>query len=478
MPNFIIYKGKHKHSFRYKEGSLLIDVLRESGFLISAPCGGNGHCGKCLVKLNVNDKEEDVLACQTRVYDDCSVYLPDDSDIVSEGSSVKNISDTINDYGVAIDLGTTTIEISLVDLNDGKRICSNREWNLQRSYGADVISRIDYCINNKDGLQTLSDLVRKQILDMIDRLCSIQGIDRDRITRGFLAGNTVMQHIFCNIDPGSIALAPFTPNCYFIDNETVNLENIPIRLSPCISGYVGGDIVSGLSALNLNKETILYIDIGTNGEMAIGNSESLHTCSVACGPAFEGAEISCGMHATSGAISKVWVEEGRIAYETIDNTEVKGICGSGLIDMVASLLDLNYLDESGYLDEDIDENIFINQMDIRKLQLAKAAIASGIKTLMNAVGLTYNDIDKLYIAGSFGNNLNLNSAARIGMIPRELINKTILCGNNCLSGVEAELYKKEDNKLLNIKKISNYIELSSSKEFSDFFVEEMAFPEV
>ena len=253
-----------------------------------------------------------------------------------------------------------------------------------------------------------------------------------------------------------------------------------------MAGYVGGDITAGLLSTGLHEKAgkSLFIDVGTNGEMALGGRDGFVCCAVASGPAFEGAGIERGMSASFGAIHRVELTDGGLTYEVLGGGEAEGICGSGLLDLVACLLELGYLDESGCLAEDehgeavfyLTEKVYITQKDVRQLQLAKAAVAAGIKRLMQSEHATFSDIDALYLAGGFGNRLRPESAVRIGMLPRELL--AVPCGNSALAGAEAALLNPAARETLReIQANCRYLELSSDAAFNDLFIEEMSFPE-
>ncbi len=484
---FVHYNNSHiAHSF--EPGDRLLDLLQKWGCSVGAPCGGHGLCGKCKVTLKVGDELREVRACSTLLTEDCEVFLPDDSrePLWKSEQKAENTGGGREGFGVAVDLGSTTVAVSLFDLNSGKEIGSTSRWNILKSYGADVISRIGYCMEHADGLDRLCREQQAQILQMLSFLCAENALPKEEIREGFLAGNTVMEHIFAKISPASIAVAPYLPLSYFTAGEAVILEGIPFYLSPCVAGYLGGDITAGLLAAKVcdSEKTSLFIDVGTNGEIVLGNKNGLTSCTVASGPAFEGAGISCGMPALCGAIYRVFPQAGHLGFEVLGGGEAKGICGSGLLDLLACLLDLGYLDESGSLRgnrEDrfyLTDSVYISQRDIRQLQLAKAAIAAGITRLTETKKISFGDIDQLYLSGGFGSGIRSESAVRIGMLPEELADKVILLGNTSLSGAaQALLAPSKRRELPEIKKKCAYLELSSDIGFNDRFVEAMSFPE-
>ena len=445
--------------------TLLSEALKNAGYPVAQPCGGNGKCGKCTVLLNGTP----VRACCTCICGENEIEL----EALSGGNILGGGEDIIipdvpeTGLGAAVDLGTTTVAIRVFDLETGAVVAAYTDWNAQSPYGADVISRIDY-INKNNALDELSGVIRRQMFSFVEPF---------KVKRIFLAGNTVMQHIFAGLSPSSIAVAPFTPVTLF-ENYSGELNGIPVTYSPCAAGYVGGDITAGLLASKLHnaEKPSLFIDIGTNGEMGIGNRDGFTVCAVASGPAFEGAEISCGMPGLEGAVNHVYSENGDIKYTVIGDALPKGICGSGLIDLIAVLLETEDIDISGRLDETyyLTENVYLTGADVRKLQLAKAAVRAGISVLMEESGLDFEDIEHLYISGGFGNYLNIENAAKIDMLPAGLAGKTVLLGNTSLKGASMALLSEKSRKeLFEIQKKCRYTELSGSGHFSEEFIEHM-----
>jgi uncharacterized 2Fe-2S/4Fe-4S cluster protein (DUF4445 family) len=421
-------------------------------------------------------------------------------------------------YAIAIDIGTTTIAAYLLDSNTGENLDTASGLNSQRIFGADVISRIQYSMQGDGKLELLQQKILSQINDLCISLADRNNISRENIYSITLAGNTTMLHLFYGIDPSGIALAPFIPgflgamnisSSYFKD---FSLDCIIFSL-PSISGYVGADIVSGILATNMhNKDELsLLIDIGTNGEIVLGNKEKLYCCSTAAGPAFEGAHISCGLGGITGAVDSAFLENNLVQFSTIGNEKAMGICGSGIIDIVAVLLKNGFIDFTGRildednLKEDMDsdlikklkveknmsafliadasesgngENIVFTQGDIREVQLAKAAISAGILSLLNKAERSVSEIDHLYIAGGFGSYISKKSAADIGLFPAELLNKTESVGNTAgLGALSCALSEDNYHRTREIAKMTEYIELSSDSFFNMKYMEEMVFPE-
>lgn len=474
-------------------GESILGFLTRNGFSVPAACGGNGKCGKCKVKLRLEDEERVVLACKTKIPDkDAVVEIENlEADLSWNESGCGEEAKTVQKrkgLGAAADLGTTTIAAALYDLESGSLLGTKSEWNLQQSAGADVISRIAFCMEKTCGLELLSAAARNQLKEMISELCRENGRSFEELAEVFLAGNTVMQHVFAGKDPESLAKAPFTVPCYFDDDKAYDFFGAKLCFAPCAAAYVGGDITAGLLGSGVYRKDgkNLFIDIGTNGEMALGGKDGFISCAVASGPAFEAAGIECGMPAAAGAVSAVRINGDSLEFDVIGSCEAKGICGSGLLDLAACLVKLGIIDESGYLEEDengdqrfyLTDKVYISQKDVRQLQLAKAAVAAGIRILMSESGAEYSDVTAFYLAGGFGNRLKPESAAAIGMIPKELVSKAASAGNTGLAGAESALLAPSlRGELIRIKNNCKYIELSSDSRFNDLYVEEMSFPE-
>jgi uncharacterized 2Fe-2S/4Fe-4S cluster protein (DUF4445 family) len=481
-----------------KKHDLLIRVLQDHGFDVYSPCGGNGICGKCKVWIM---GEGSVTACMYPVTEPVDIVLPDkrEAKILSEQHShtipvpfMPGPSAQLSSFprGVAIDLGTTSLVFHLVDLVTGSLVETRVVLNPQAQYGADVISRISYAFMRVGGLERLQSLIIDAINREINHLTQKAGISDENIVKMTVAGNTTMLHLLLGVDPKPIALAPFKPR--FTDEQVMTAKDLnlhchadaTVKLLPSVSAYVGADIVAGLASVRHEKEdgNYLFMDIGTNGELALVRPEGILCCSAAAGPAFEGARISCGMGGMEGAIS---VYNGN-GYHVIGDTSPAGVCGSGLIDLVAFLLDSGILSEDGLLPGDFvvetadrsgtGEPIVITQQDIREVQLAKSAIAAGIKILLQHAGLTIEQIDGLYLAGGFGNYINPESAARIGLFPKEMASRTIPLGNT--SGTGALLALKStlfDQVMSELLERTEYIELSRNEEFNLEFAMNMNF---
>lgn len=480
-------------------------MLRRNGFSPSAPCGGNGRCGKCGVELIKDGCSHHVLSCRSEVEGDCTLIVPerDTGGEILTGSSGYKLSHSPREgLGAAVDIGTTTVALRLFDLESGDELGQKSAWNAQGPYGADVLSRTQYIMENSGGLELLCSLIRKQIFSLLRQLCDELGRDMREIKELFVAGNTIMQHIFAALSPASIALAPFQPLSLFDDGKPLRVDGMDVFFAPCAAGYVGGDITAGLMSARLMQEhdKALYLDIGTNGEMALGGKDGFVSCAVACGPAFEGAGISCGMASTEGAINHVDWADGSFRLSVIGGGRPRGICGSGIIDLMAVLLRLGIVDGSGlllspdeapegfeaWLDEDEngngilflteDDSVYFTAEDVRQLQLAKAAVAAGISVLLKETGTDFEDIEVLYIAGGFGNHMRPESAAEMGMLPEALLGRTVSAGNASLSGAAQALLSLETRaELFSLHSRCAYLELSGNAAFNTAYPAHMSF---
>ena len=496
MPEYSLFIHSDSMSETIMAGceNSLLEIARSHGFNIDAPCGGKGKCRGCRVTVNgpVKDPSGNVHDAVNEELIACCHYPAGDLDIHIKESRGNKIqldavaitpepsADGETSYGLAIDIGTTTIAVYLYDLSSGKCRASLGEMNSQRPYGADVISRIVYS-SEENGLETLTGNVRDQLMRMAKAVCP----DISRIKKISIAGNTVMEHLFAGLSPKTIGVAPFTPLSYF-GNEIPASDifegfapDTKIYLCPAVSGYIGGDITAGIlsSGLFASEETMLFIDIGTNGEMCIGNKDKLYCCSTAAGPAFEGAGIECGAPAAEGSISSV---SDDLSYEVIGGTEPTSICGSAVIDAISALLKNEFIDETGAMDEDryyFTDNVWISDKDVRKIQLAKSAIRAGIETLLQISGKTYDDVSKVLIAGGFGAYLKPSSACGIGLLPPAFIDKTFHIGNSAGRGAALALNEPAREQLSAIKEKCIYEELSGSAIFNTHYLNYMGFYE-
>lgn len=484
-----VYNSEGLKEFNIDTGVNLLSFLREVGYDILSPCGGNGNCGKCVVDIKGEGR---VISCIYSVTHDITITLPDKKTAAiitaqSEYCIKKSLKPgaynkfSSSPFGVAIDIGTTSLVFYLVNLLTGTLVETRPVLNPQTKYGADVISRINYCSQEKNGLKLLQEEIINEVNSQLLHFIETMGISKNELVKISVSGNTTMLHLFLGVDPVPIALAPYVPK--FTDEQLLSGKDLAltchpealIKVLPSISAYVGADIVAGIaSLLKTDAKNYLFIDVGTNGEMALLTPEKIYSCATAAGPAFEGANISSGMAAVEGAIS---VYENK-KIKSVGNAEPIGICGSGLIDIVAYLLNEKIIDQEGYMATkfEVTPSVSLTPADVREVQLAKSALYSGIKILMQEAGLEYNDISKLYLAGGFGNYINYKSAVRIGLLPREMEQKIIPVGNT--SGAGALLALRSTDFDLNIQNVlsrSHYIELSTHDDFVMEFAMNMYF---
>ena len=409
--------------------------------------------------------------------------------------------------GLAVDLGTSTLAAHLLDLRKGIELGAKAIANPQLPFGADVLSRITYV---REGGEEALKRLREAVVEGVNRLATElsfeAGVASDEIIHIVVVGNPTMLHLFLGVDPSSIGEAPFVPiwrEALFLRAEELNLKVHPravVEVPPLVSGYVGADTVASILACRLHEKEFpcLLLDLGTNGEIVLGWKERLLTCSAAAGPAFEGGRISCGMPALKGAISHVHLEKGSFNFEVIGGGEPLGICGSGLVDLLALLLEEGLVDATGRFSPRPDhalfsrlighgnnakllitEGIYLTQRDIRELQLAKAAIRAGIELLLDKAGLNPQEIQCVYLAGAFGSQMRPQALAKIGVIPNELLPKLQSVGNAAASGAIAMLLNQELIKEATlVAKKAEHVELACEKKFVEVFVANMKFTRV
>jgi len=430
---------------------------------------------------------------------------------VFEEAGCRKITDCsaeeMNNLGVAVDVGTTTMAAYLIDLNSGAQLACASEMNPQRSFGGDVISRVDYAGSDAEGLNRLQSLVAQAIERMGMRMLKECGRNADDVRHVVCVGNTIMMHLLAGLETMHIAKAPFTPvyaRSWAVPAEALNIgfNQAQVTLGPCVAGYVGADTVAAALACGMDEseDVQLLIDIGTNGEIALGNKDGLICCSAAAGPAFEGAHIRCGSGAQDGAVDHVTIADGRVSVSVLGDGEPKSICGSGLVDAVAQMLDAGIMDETGRIDEDFapdeyqdyifefegnpafsldgrnENGVFVCQQDLREVQLAKAAIAAGVQVLMNEAGIDFDQVTKLCLAGGFGNYIDRESAVTIGLLPSELNGRIEAVGNAAGTGARQMLKNRTWSvRADSLREKMRYVELSARADFQSLFVEKMMF---
>ena len=497
-------------------GTLLLSAARTAGVFIDSPCGGNGTCGKCAVLLTQGDKQEHVLACQTAIDRDCTVLLEHASSLSTlQSGTERNIpfvpyqpehTAVVGACFAAVDLGTTSIVCYLLDGSTGEQIASVGMQNPQSAFGADVIARANYVLTGDDP-HALRTIVIRALNELIATAAAQARRTAVQVTRISIVGNTVMHHILLGLPLAQLVRAPYLP---FSQEKrmlpaqelglSVHLDAI-VFLPPVIGGFVGADTVACLSATAFERivEPTLLLDIGTNGELVCTNGTRRVSCSTAAGPAFEGATISCGMRAESGAIDHVWLVDGTLHFSTIKNTPARGICGSGLIELIALLVKSGTIDETGkfcsdaklssrlFTDSDGKTSFLVtqdhlpitfSQKDVRELQLGKAAIHAGISVLLESLSLQESQITRVLLAGAFGNHLSPDALCDIGLLPEAFRGKVESIGN--AAGEGAKLYLRnyplfEASEPL--ARETEYIELSLSAAFTNYYIDAMSFPE-
>ncbi|MCD6507201.1 DUF4445 domain-containing protein [Candidatus Poribacteria bacterium] len=418
-------------------------------------------------------------------------------------------------YGLALDIGTTTVVGSLVNLITGGEVAVSSEMNPQAVYGGDVVSRLTYAIEREEGLDALNDKVVGVINKIVDELIILSGVDRESIYDVTVVGNSAMHHLFLKIPPHHLAVLPYVPAVSDpVDAPAWKLgikvnEMANVHYLPNVAGFVGADAVGVILATGLGrrKGLTLAIDIGTNGEVVLSNGERVMACSTAAGPAFEGANITHGMRAAPGAIESFRIREnGEIDIKVIGNNTPVGICGSGIFDIVAELLRIGVVDSSGRMrkreelegklpealieriveDEthglsfkvarNEEDQILITQGDIRQVQLAKGAIRAGIEVIMKEMGVKAEDLDEVLMAGAFGSYLRKESALRIGIIPPVPEDKIHFIGNAAMVGAKMALISVDmREEARRIARSVRYVPLATNPEFQTYFMEGMLF---
>lgn len=483
-----------------QEGQTVLDVLQERRVDIRATCGGVGKCRRCQVLVRDEEGLNFKLACTTPVSDGMEVVVERAGAMeVVQGGATRRfpLDNDAQGYGMAVDIGTTTVVAHLHDMATGERLASVGRSNPQIAFGSDVISRISASVDGK--LDMMTGIIQDAMREMKAKLCKIARINPEDVVAVSIAGNTVMEHIAIGLPPDTIGVNPFTPLSLFGDVRDIDGLG-PCYFARCIAGYVGGDITAGMLACGIGEGgTRLFLDLGTNGEMALSVGERIVCCATAAGPVFEGANIHFGMPASPGAISGVTFEDGKVRTNVIGDVAPIGVCGTGVIDAVALMVRLGVVDETGYLlgadelegliaeyagregDRNVfylvdDHSVYITQDDVRSLQLAKAAVCGGIMTMLDAAGIGVSDIESLEIAGGFGAYLNLDSAAAIGLFPEELLPLASSVGNTSGEGATSLLLSSAARERESaIVEQCTYLELSTSAEFNDFYIEMMEF---
>ena len=522
------------------DGANVLEVARNAGISIDAPCGGAGTCGKCRLKLLEGEVEGGKnkrkpqeynegwrLACQSTVVGDVHFMVPAEAasfahDIQTADLSSQEELDRYNHelsnlfasgiargvaqegYGVAIDIGTTTVTAALLDLQSGEIHGKASAGNDQIRFGADVINRI-ISQSKPGGVEALREAIRENtIIPLLHDLCAQAGIESTQISRCVIAGNTTMEHLFLGANGDSIRLEPYEPEFLERHGDTAESTGLPLApaapviFAPNVGSYVGGDITAGVLATLLwnSDEMSFFIDLGTNGEMVYGNRDFMLTCACSAGPAFEGGDISCGMRATHGAIQKLTIDAESMdaSYETVGDCAPVGLCGSGIIDTVAELFRTGIISARGKFaregrrirplsgggceyviafegENGAKRDVTINETDLDNFIRAKGAIFSAFRTMLKSVGATPDDLDRVMIAGGIGSGIDMENAMSIGMLPKMPLEKYRYIGNSSLTGACAMLVSDEaSDKVFELGQSMTYLELSVEPGYMDEFV--------
>ncbi len=482
-------------------GTLLGDLppLRRS---LEMPCSGHGRCGKCRVTaqgalspLSALEQEhltpEEIaqgvrLACCTRVEGDCRVSLAAarTAQIRLEQSAPQSAPDPLyTAFGVAVDIGTTTLAASLYG-PQGKLLAQASAMNPQAGWGADVISRIEASLGGADA--ELAAAVRRGIASLIEEMAHTAHIDAASIDALVVTGNTAMLYLLTQTGPECLSHAPFEATRLFGEALPAAALRLPcpqatVYLPRCISAFVGADIATALLASGIcaQADTRMLVDIGTNGEIALWHDGQLSCCSTAAGPAFEGAGLSMGMAGKTGAVDHIAVQNGALVPHVIGDAAPQGLCGSGVVDALACLLETEQLDETGLLEDDpamIAPPVCLTQKDVRMVQLAKSAVCAGLRTLLREKQLPVERVAELAVAGGFGSYLDVESAGRIGLLPQELVPHVRVIGNAALTG--AAMLLLDRGKIAPIEALAagaQTIDLSTNPAFLNAYTEGMFF---
>ena len=536
MPNITFYrKGiSSPVTVSAESGDSILTAARKANLIVDSPCNGNGTCGKCLVNVRstgLNNKT--VLACATPADREMQVELIDSLDNgklqikhdgltggfpVERNISKHYISETTQTavyfggnqvgtepgntsghlYGIVVDIGTTTLVTALIDLADGRELATAGALNPQSRQAQDVLSRIRYAAD-ENGLEKLQKLLIQELNRLIAEMTESAKVKADHIYEIVLCGNTCMLHLAAGINPASLGKYPYTPSirgdCKLPASQ-LGITAAPlaeIYLPPIISAYVGADITAGMLVAGLDRQsgTTLFIDIGTNGEMVLASGGRLAATSTAAGPAFEGMNISQGMRAAPGAVEAFrFGPDGIRIVNTIGGQNALGICGSGLLDIVAQLITHGLVGKNGRFSQKTDscrsnlltirnnklvfevaDGIYLSQQDIRQVQLAKGAIRAGVEALLSHQRISANDVDKVLIAGSFGYHLNPESLLAIGLLPKEFADKIEFLGNTSKSGGHALLVNEPSRDRIRAASGDvSVVELTDIKDFDRLFV--------
>ncbi len=498
-----------------EDGDSIMKAATIAGVDIVLPCAGQGRCGKCKVsvigvtgpdgKEQLKDSEWEAgvrLACVSSIEGDCTVMV---SSPIEQGISATVDHTPLRDcgfsplaekgFGLAIDIGTTTVAATLMDLSDGSEVSTYSDYNNQVLYGEDVLSRMEFA--SEGGTERLRGLVLKTINGMIANMN--EAYNGKMAMAAIVAANTVMGHLFLGIDPSPLRNPPFVPLMYQnrLSGADSGLDINPkaeVLVMPCLSSYVGGDVTADVlhSGMHNDPRLTLLIDVGTNGEVVLGNDEFLIACSSSAGPAFEGGEVECGTRACPGAVETVRIEDGEFHFSTVGEAEPIGFCGSGLIDLVAQLFLDGRLDKNGRfangdgLTDDGDvrrlsipcgKGMSISESEVQSIMRTKAAIFAASSTLLKNLGMGFKDLDRILIAGGFGRHIDLENAISIGLLPDLPKERFEFIGNAALAGAKSALLCKDTrDEMEQLVPRMTYLDLSNDPSFFDEYSSALFLP--
>lgn len=491
MATLTIRQGQQTWTVPFDPPSSLAAVLAKADIDRAQPCGGHGKCGKCAVVLsgcvsapNAAEKRLGVrLACQAILTGDAVVTLPTQLPMARiEGGRISDLEPVLpmaGRFGAAVDIGTTTVVLQLYDLHSGRCLSAASMLNPQTRIAADVIGRIDASMKGRS--EELEALICSAVQALLASACAQAEVASAEVDAMVITGNTTMLYLLNGRDPSSLSRAPFQADCFY--GCEARLFSRLVYMPQCLHAFVGADTTCALlaSGMTQRSDTALLCDVGTNGELALWHQGKLFIASTAAGPAFEGAGIRWGCASIPGAIDRAEVIGGRIECHTIGDSPAVGICGSGLIDVVAAMLETGDLDETGFLEADefpLRDQAVLVQEDIRAVQLAKAATHAGIMSLLAAADCPPEEVTALYLAGGFGSHLNIRSAVRIGLIPAALEDRVRVIGNAALDGAAMLLMDTRlRRRIADLADVATHVRLDGNAEFAERYIEAMMFPE-
>jgi uncharacterized 2Fe-2S/4Fe-4S cluster protein (DUF4445 family) len=523
----VVFQGDGKQAILHR-GATLLEAAGQAGIILNTPCGGKGICGKCAVTLE--PAGQTVRACQYVVTGDLTVTVPPESRFyrhqilqdglqrpgsvpLSVGRRYLAVTGARPIFGLAIDIGTTTVVAKLFDMLDGRHVATEAALNPQTRFGDDVVSRISYAQSEAQA-NDLNRVIIEELNDLIARLCRTAGISSSALYEACIVGNTTMTHLLLRFPVEQLGRAPY--EAHSLEAQDVPPAGLGLDMNPqgnvhCvenIAGFLGADTTAAALAVDMDRvvDMALLVDIGTNGELVLGTPEGLHAVSCAAGPALEGARISQGGRACEGAIEAVVIDNGDLGLDVIGGVAPRSICGSGLIDAVAVMRDLGIIDGTGRfapadaLDPALPDAIGVRvieqegqpafclawdsqasgpavaltQNDIREVQLAKGAIRAGIELLLRKVDMGEARIDRLLLAGAFGNYIRPQSAVRIGLLPSVPLDRVHFVGNAAASGAELLLLSDEWRRRAGtLARHIRYVETARDPGFAEVFAKAM-----